>query len=238
MKLTRKRRDQLPESERAKRTRDSTLRQLRGVPAPTPSQDEQRHRRRQHLQIHYTGTFDLAAEITAILTPLAQRSDTHRYPHIAREVTTAVHECVLTLGKLLVERDARRRTADLPFERRGRAIDLIVAAWERPACPAIDRDALTDGTWTASLVDHAAQLSEPLSAYLQVATPPGQTRGAVSISERVETALREVDRAVLSATRTLDYLDASRSTASTPMNAELRRLNPSRDELDALGITP
>ncbi|MGV9748408.1 hypothetical protein ACWDTG_26480, partial [Rhodococcus zopfii] len=98
---------------------------------PTSDQDEQRGRRRTHRSVVYTGTFDLTAEIGAVLAPLAARPEVARYPHVVSELTVAVHALVLDLGRLLAEREARRRTADLSAESRGRALDLIVAARTR-----------------------------------------------------------------------------------------------------------
>lgn len=236
MRLTRKQREPTPLAQ-AKQRRDSALRRLGGAPAAVIDQAEQRRRRRLHMAVVYDGEFDLTAEATAILEPVAQHPDTTRYPQLIGTLTLAVHELVLDLGKLLVERDARHRTADLPHESRGRAVDLIVAAWERPACPVIERDALTAGTWSSTLVDHTAPISEPLAAFLHVATPPGQTRGAVSVSERVESALRELDRIALETLRTLDRLAATRPTSTPQLNPRLRHLGASPDELRRYGIT-
>jgi hypothetical protein len=190
------------------------------------------------LSVHYTGTFDLTAEVEAVLAPVARRPEIARYPHVVSDLTVAVHEAVLDLGKLLAERDARRRTADLAVDTRGRATDLIVAARSRPECPTIDREALVSGSWSSILVEHAAPLTEPLRAYLAAALPPGMTE-AVSVSERVVDALRPVDRAAADAARRLDRLEAARverAAAAAATNPELRRLNATQAELDALGI--
>ncbi|EHK82146.1 hypothetical protein [Rhodococcus pyridinivorans] len=232
MKLTRKRRKVGPVEE-ARERRDSALRRLRGAPAPVIDQDEQRRRRRQWLPVHYTGAFDLTEEVSELLAPLAQRSDIARYPHLVHELATAVHHTRLDLEQLLVDRDARRRISDLPYEKRGRARDLIIAAWERPTAPVID----PTSAWADQLVDHVVPLTEPLRDYLARATPPGQTGNNPSISERVETALREVDRAVVSVTRTLNHIEANRTTSSTVLTPQLRALAPSADELEALGLT-
>lgn len=198
----------------------------------TFTQTENRERRRGHLQIHYGGDFNLGDEIEAVLAPVAQRSDTT--PHMVRFLTTAVHTARLEVERLLVERDARRRISDLPFEKRKRGRDLIVAAWERPTSPAVD----PTGAWADTLVEHLAPLTDQLADYLGRATPPGQTRGGISISERLEDILRELDRAVLSATRHLNARAAYQATASTPLNPRLRSLRATPAELDALGITP
>lgn len=232
MRLTRRRREP-SQLQQAKQRRDERLRRSRDAPEPVPTQDEQRHRRRQHLTVVYDGRFDLTAETEAILEPLAGRSDITRYPHLVREVTTAVHQMRLDLEQLLVERDARRRISDLPYEKRGRARDLIVAAWQRPTAPVID----PTGPWVDALADHAAPLTDGLREYLARATPPGQTRGGISISERVESAVRELDRAVTYAVRRLDQIAANRTDTGPTLPPELKRLSPTQAELDALGIT-
>ncbi|MFD6677655.1 hypothetical protein ACFWDA_25260 [Rhodococcus zopfii] len=203
---------------------------------PTRDQDEQRQRRRTHRIVVYTGTFDLTAEVEAVLSPLAARPEIARYPQVVSELTVAVHEAVLDLGRLLAERDARRRTADLADDTRGRATDLIVAARPRPACPTIDRDALVSGSWSSDLVEHAAPLTEPLRAYLAAALPPGATGRAASVSERVVDALRPLDRAAADAARRLDRLEATRAASVPDLPDDLRRLNATQTELDALGI--
>lgn len=232
MRLTRKRRDESGEFERAKRRRDSTLRRLPSTSfVSTTDQDEQRHRRRHWLPVTYTGTFDLTAEVEALLAPLATRPEIARYPRIVERLATAAHEMVLDLGELLAERDARRQGAQ------GRDRQLLVAARTEPDKPTIDQASIVSGTWASILVDHARPLTEPLAAYLKDALPPGKARGALSISERVEAAVRELDRAALSAQRSLDHAETSRVDAAPPMNARLRHLGATPDELRRLGLT-
>ncbi|MCB8912055.1 hypothetical protein KUG88_18160 [Rhodococcus rhodochrous] len=196
------------------------------------SQDEQRQRRRLHMSIHYTGTFNLVAEIEAVLAPLADR-DVARHPHVVREVAVAVNELATDLGKLLAEREARRRAAGLGYEVQTRMVRLAVAAWERPTTPEITSEALRSGTWASVLTDHVLPLNEPLRDYLAHARPPGETGNAASVSERVEGALRIVDRAVRDAERRLDQLEAAR-TAEPKLSRELRRLGATDDELRQL----
>ncbi|UGQ43400.1 hypothetical protein [Rhodococcus aetherivorans] len=219
--------------QRRARPRRRIFESVRSAEPAAFTQDEQRERRRQHLAIVYTGTFDLTAEIEAVLAPLARRPEVASYPHIVRELTVSVHELVLDLGKLLVERDARRRTAALEAGTQGRMTDLIVAAWERPECPTIDRDALVSGAWSSVLVEHVRPLTEPVKDYLAHAHPPGATGNKASVSERVEAALRTVDRAVRETERRLDHRETSR-TEAPQLSPELRRLGASAAELRQL----
>lgn len=227
--FTRKRRAREPVAA-AKNRRDSALSNLR-TPVPTTDQDEQRRRRRSNRSVVYTGTFDLTAEVEAVLAPVSVRPEVARYPHVVDHIAGATYELALELGDLLAEREARHRAE-------GRAAKLLVAARTRPSPPTIERAAIVSGQWATTIVDLARPLSEPLSAYLTVALPPGQTRGALSVSERVEAALRGLDRAVLSAHRTLDRAESARvaAAAATPVNHRLRHLGASETELRALGI--
>lgn len=175
-------------------------------------QDEQRRRRRTHLPIVYRGSFDLTAEIAAICTPLAERiaatEQPVRFAPAVDEMYVAVHQAVLDLGKLLAERDARRRTDHLSVENRGRAIHLIVSARPRPQCPELVADTLAAGTWPTLLAEHVQPLTGPLANYLGAALEPGNTRGLLSVSEHVENALRVIDRAALSCEALLDRVEA------------------------------
>ncbi|QXF79747.1 hypothetical protein HBA53_00465 [Rhodococcus pyridinivorans] len=220
----------------------------RDIPTPIPAlplagprdltaltQDENRERRRGRLPVHYTGTFSLVDEIEAVLAPLAHHPEVNRYPTVVTDLTAAVHQLRLDVEKLLVLRDARRRIADLPYENRGRARDILLAAWQRPTPPVTDPGV----DWADILTAHVAPITEPLRDYLDRATSPGQTSGGISISEHLEDSLRELDQTVLRLSRALDQteqLRLARVGTAAATNAELRRLNPTRAELEALGL--
>ncbi|MGX6511283.1 hypothetical protein [Rhodococcus sp. SJ-2] len=204
---------------------DRLLRRQADMPAPVITQTQQRERRRQHLPVHYTGAFDLEEELREILAPLAQRN-VARYPGILQALADAVHDARLDLERLIVLRDARRRVSDLPYDRRARARDLILATWNKPAPPTIDHSR----DWANHLVDHLTPLAAPIADYLGRATPPGQTGSQPSISEQVEGVCRQLDRAVASAIKTLSRADVSLTTGLTPQQRAAA-------ELRALGIT-
>lgn len=203
------------------------------------TQDELRRRRRVYLPNRYTRAFDLTDEVAAIVSPLARRVAALPRPGACwREVdalTAAVHELAHVVVGLIAERDARRKTAHLPYEKRAYAVRKLVDLAERPALPEIDDDALASGAWTATLVALTEPYSTQLADVLAHALPPGATRGARSASERLEAALRVVDTAALRLERLLDRADRSREQRrrQTPPPTETER---ARAELAALGI--
>lgn len=211
----------------------------RPQPAPVYSQTEQRRRRRVYLPNHYTGTFDVAAEVAAICQPLAARVSYLPRPGACwREVdalTAATHELAHVVVGLIAERDARRKTAHLSYDKRGRSVRALVDLAERPALPEIADEALTSGDWAATLVGLVQPYTAQLADMLAHAVPPGGTRGALSASERLEAALRLVDAAALSLDRLLDRAERSfeqlarEHTGPTPTDK-------ARAELAALGI--
>ncbi|ORL76408.1 hypothetical protein [Prescottella equi] len=208
-------------------------------PVGSAQQTEQRQRRRAQMPIVYRGSFDLTEEITAICAPLAERiaatEQPVRFTPAVDEVYLAVHQAVLDLGKLLTERDARRRTDHLSIENRGRAIHLIVTARRRPQCPELVVDTLAAGTWPTVLAEHVHPLTGPLSDYLGVALEPGTTRGLLSVSEHVEKALRVIDRAALTCERLLDRVEANAAAAAAK---SAPTTDDTAEELRLLGVPP
>lgn len=211
----------------------------RPQPAPVYSQDEQRRRRRVYLPNHYTGTFDVAAEVAAICEPLAARLSYLPRPGACwREVdalTAAAHELAHVVVGLIAERDARRKTAHLSYDKRGRSIRALVDLAERPALPEIADGALASGDWVATLVALVSPYTAPLADVLTHAMPPGSTRGALSASERLEAALRVLDAAALSLDRLLDRAERSRGERAR-VNTDPTPTDTARAELAALGI--
>ncbi|GAT09371.1 hypothetical protein H7I77_01835 [Mycolicibacterium novocastrense] len=203
------------------------------------TQDQLRHRRRAGLLHRYTRAFDLTAEVAAIVSPLAARMSYLSRPGACwREVdalTAAVHELTHVVVGLIAERDARRKTAHLPYEKRAYAVRRLVDLAERPALPEIDDDALASGAWAATLIAIAEPYSGQLADLLAHALPPGATRGVRSASERLEAGLRVVDTAALTLDRLLDRAERSREQRrrQTPPPTETER---ARAELAALGI--
>lgn len=211
------------------------------------SQAELRERRRRGLTIgHYGGDWSLAAEIAAVVGPLADRvaaaDRPARFRHCATEgsvptVVEAVHEAVGVIVGWLAEAEARRRTKHLANEpgKRRNAITAFCDLATRPALPEVTDEALASGAWAGELVSMAEGHDAAFSELLSRAYPPEAEglRGQVSRSERLDRLLRDtIDRAALALTRRLDRDETGyrRPTAQT-------KADQARAELAALGIT-
>jgi len=211
------------------------------TPPPTYSQAELRERRRKRLPVAYDGRFDLTAEVAAILDPLAERvaADPHPLAFAVQvdDVVVAVAGSVRTLAVLLAEREARRRTANVPVAHRGAAVRAMVTLADKPTDPEITDDDIRSGRWAAILTEHAATYSADLADYLAHAIPPGQTRGLLSMSEHTEDALREIDTAATNLARRLSYVENLREQ-TTDTGAAPTEADRARETLTSLGFTP
>jgi len=159
-------------------------------PPPTYSQDELRERRRKYLSLVYTGSFSLSAEVEAICEPLARRVAALPHPAALAEkvdlVGAAAHEVAHVVVGLLAGREAD--TA------------------QRPPLPEFAADDLKSGSWAGALIALVEPYTARLAALLGRAWPPNaaELRGHPSASERIEAALRTLDRAALDLGRVLD----------------------------------
>lgn len=151
------------------------------------------------------------------------------YWHLVDDLALGVHGLVHAAVGLLAERDARRRTAHLGIDQRGRSIRILVDLTERPTLPEVTDDALAAGTWSATLI----LLVEPYSTELADLLGNALTS---AVSDRVPTALREVDRAALALERRLDRDEKARAhrAAKSKPATETER---ARAELESLGVT-
>ncbi|MGV9795230.1 hypothetical protein [Gordonia sp. NPDC003422] len=214
-----------------------TRREYAFTPPPEYTQDELRNRRRKRLTHVYGGAFSLADEVDAIVSPLAQRVAAQPRPlafkHGVEDVVNAVCGAVSTIATLLIERDAHRRTAHLPVSARAQAEKALVTVAQRPVEPHIEREDVIGGEWAAVLVEYADAFTAPLADYLGNARPPGTLRGLLSVSERLEAVLREIDSAAMSLGRKISQFENARgdSTPSAPDDADA-----ARQVLDDLGI--
>jgi hypothetical protein len=152
---------------------------LPAAPAPPPSQDELRLRRRQSRSVVYTGSFSLVDEVSDIAAPLAKRVAAEPRPTAywaeVDGLVTAVYKSVVVIVDMLAEVDASRRTAHLPVDQRGHAAKLIrdLAKAQRPARPEIGCGELVSvrgrRVWS-SFVDRLRGLCAPCL------TMPGRSR--------------------------------------------------------------
>ncbi len=193
---------------------------------PTYSQAELRERRRTHLSHVYGASFSLSAEVEAITEPLARRVAALPNPAALADkvdlVAAAAHEVAHVAIGLLAGREA----------------DLA----QRPPLPEITDDDLKSGRWAAALVALVEPYSARLGALLGRAFPPNspELRGHPSASERLEAALRTLDRAALDLGRLLDRaeVDGPRIAAARERlrahNALVREQDRARDARAAL----
>jgi hypothetical protein len=176
------------------------------APAPEPvfyTQDQQRERRRKGLPICYRGDFDLVKEVSAIVEPLAVqlaqlsgpvvlRSGVYDGPLVLRrrvdEVSDGVGELVSAVIGMLAE-------SRLDAAAQARVVASVRDLAQRPREPQITDEMVLSGRWAAVLVKHVVPHSNDLAALLGRALRPGHPnlRGDLSVSERLEDALRVLD---------------------------------------------
>ncbi|TLH59575.1 hypothetical protein [Mycolicibacterium aubagnense] len=164
----------------------------------------------------YDGKFDLAAEVAAIVSPLAYETSQLKRPQAARREVDHLADAVAEVVHVAAGLVAESRAAD------GQTRQLAADLAARPRQPAITDDMLTSGSWSAALTDYADQLRADLGRMLGHALPPDAPglRGEPSASERVERSLREVDRAALTLAVRIPKIRARQSLPSvTQFNA-------------------
>lgn len=193
------------------------------APKARASQDEQRERRRKRLPVHLVGTFNLAAEVTAVCGPAAHEASRLPNPLVLRPdievVADAVHE-TLSVAVGMLAADRHQAAADAARTRQ-LAADLAV----RPAALAITDEQIISGSWAAALAESVAPYAGDLAALLGRAHPPGSNalRGNPSASERIERALRAMDGAVLDLARRVPKAAARQALPSmAEFNAQLK----------------
>lgn len=221
---------------------------LPDAPRQTPrrySQDELRARRRAGFVAgHYGGDFSLAAEVAAVVTPLADRIAAAEHPGRFRVSSASVpwlvdevHELVGVVVGWVAEADARRKTAHLADEpgKRRYAIQTLIDLAKRPALPEVIDDMLADGSWSAALIAMADGIDAAFSDLLRHSYAPGamELRGQVSRSERLDALLRRtIDRAAVALDRRLDRDEHHRRPAPDDRAPDDR----ARAALAAMGV--
>ncbi|OBB38024.1 hypothetical protein [Mycolicibacterium fortuitum] len=193
------------------------------APKARASQAEQRERRRKRLPVHLAGTFNLAAEVTAVCGPAAHEVSQLANPLVLsgdiEAVADAVHE-VLSVAVGMLAADRHQPAADAARTRQ-LAADLAI----RPAALYITDEEIISGSWAVALAEWVAPYGGDLAALLGRAQPPGADalRGNPSASERIERALRALDGAVLDLTRRVPKARARQSLPSmAEFNAQLK----------------
>ena len=192
------------------------------------TQEQQRDRRRQRLTVHYTGTFALTAEVAAIVEPLAREVSRLRDPRVLRRDVDAVAEAVAETVHVAAGLIAESRTAD--DERRlARHAAPCHPLAVRPRQPVITDEQIVSGSWSTAMVEYAGEVADDLAALLARALPPEAEvlRGSPSASERIERALRSLDRAALDLERRSPQ---ARQRQSLPSMDEFNRAQRERQE--------
>jgi hypothetical protein len=215
------------------------------APPPVYTQSQLRARRRLHLRVVYTGSFELTAEVAAIVRPLAKQMVAEPSPasHRAQveDVADAVHALVSAVVGFIAEHDGRAKVQHLANrpDDRSKALRTIADLAPRPAAPVINgATAFRKGTWAALLVELARPFSVPLADALAAALPPEHTalNGAPSTSERLVNELRELDRAAKLLERSLERRAFFHRECPPPPPEVDRRTAEARATLAALGV--
>lgn len=203
-------------------------------------QTEARRQRRAHLSHQLGGDFDIATEVSDILTPLAERVTAEPAPAAylpeVENVVAAVAKIVRFSVELVARRDAERKVRDLrSYEQRSAGIAALMMLVEYPPTPIIARADVVSGEWAVILTAHVRPVSASLADLLAHARPTGGR--TLSVSERVIEVLRGLDRAAVDLEKRLDWAASTRTQlARTP--ATETPADQARRVLDALGVQP
>ncbi|PVB44277.1 hypothetical protein [Mycobacteroides abscessus] len=194
-----------------------------GIRAPrvrAADQAELRDRRRKRQRVHYTGGFNLSAEVAAVCRSVAYEASRVPNPGALRRdveaVADAVHE-VLSTAVGMIAQDRHAST-----DARARTVQTIADLAVRPQAPDIADEQIVSGSWAATLATWVEPYSGDLAALLGRALPPDAValKGSPSASERIERALRTLDGAVRDLER---HVPKVRARQSLPSMAEFNR---------------
>ncbi|WP_273490613.1 MULTISPECIES: hypothetical protein [Gordonia] len=204
---------------------------------PTYSQDELRARRRQAHLVAYDGAFDLAAEVEAVLAPvaadLAAEPCPGAYLDSVESVAEAVHRVAVAVSGTISTRESRAKLDGLAPADRARAKAALFAL-ARVDPPTVSRVDVIDGVWTSPLVDLVRPLAGPLADALGAVakTADGEPSG---LSQALTAELRDLDRAVLDLSRRIHRARTYREQNPHPI-ARPTEVDEHRKTLHELGI--
>lgn len=212
---------------------------------PVYTQAELRDRRRNGLTHVYGSGFSLTVEVADLITAAAAGVAADVNPRAFRDdverLADAVHELLGTVVGWVAEAEAIAKVtaANVAPDSRARSVRLLKDIAERPPALTITDADLQTGKWATELVEMARPYSDPLSGLLGRAPRPGMVPdGALSLSERLEAALKPVDRAVRELQRQMSWIEYCR-TENAKIAATRAGNDPkarARAELAALGI--
>lgn len=211
-----------------------------GTDHRTYTQDELRERRRGWLRVHYRADFDLAAEVSAIVGPLAASLSALPRPAALRRdvdaVADATHELVTVVVGMLAESRHLDATA------KARTAQAVRDLAQRPAEPALTDRQLASGRWVGLLVAHVAPYTDDLAALLGRALAPNDPRLGKkdSASQRLEAALRVLDTAARDLSRRIPVAARYQARPSIAERNAARRAEVeaqrTRNQLAKMGI--
>lgn len=223
-------------------------------PDPMRTQEQLRQRRRAGLSAVYAGEFDLAAEIAAIVHPLAARiahlssvrdarSPSAMFSARVADLADAIHgELIGGAVGWLAELDAKQRTERMAADsaRRAAAIRLLVDLAPRPPAPEVTPENLASGRWSNTLVEMAQPYTAPLADLLGRSYAPNHPalRGSMSRSERLCDLLREVDSAARQLELRIETAERAKPPTSRTPHDQTRSADVARAELRKMGIEP
>ncbi|OBA32882.1 hypothetical protein [Gordonia sp. 852002-51296_SCH5728562-b] len=197
-------------------------------------QTTKRERRRRWLTTVYDADFDFAAEVDAIVGPLAQRVAAQPRPIVFGAHVEAVTEAVGGLCGTVAELVADTRLRSLDSVDRARAREALRTV-NTSAVLTISPEALADGTWAAALVEIARPHTEALSRLL--GRQNDARRGEPTASDLLIDALRGLDSASLDLSRRVDKAEYWRSiTPDADGTTGPDAAQSARDTLAELGI--
>ena len=203
------------------------------APAPVYTQDQQRERRRRGFSVQYGAEFDLAAEVSAIVSPLAVQAAALRNPLAVRpridEVADAVQELLSAVVGMLAE--TRLDTAA-----QARVVQSVRDLAQRPREPQITDEQIISGRWAAVLTKHVAAHSTDLSVLLGRAQRPGVSRphlpAPLSVSDRLYDALRVLDWAAVRLGRQIPAVARFQALPTPEENAAARRIRQEQERVE------
>lgn len=190
---------------------------------PTDQTELRNLRRSGPAPVHLS--FDLRREIAEQVAPVERGITALPRPAAMRgavaEVIAAADTVTLIVAELISDSagaspEARRRSAGVMAE---------LAARAQSEEPAVTDSMITGGTWAADLLVRTEVLADDLAALLARAHRPGSPAlgGDLSVAERVEQALRRLDRAVRDALALLDRVRAHQALPSPEEHNRQRR---------------
>ena len=201
-------------------------------PSPVFDQATKRERRRRWLSVTLDSDFSLAAEVDAIVGPLAERVAEQPHPAAFLAHTEVVADAVGGLCGAVAELVSDTRLRSLDSVDRARAREALRTV-HRSSVPAITVEALSDGTWAAALAEIARPHTGALSRLL--GSQNGSRRGEPTASDLVIDTLRDLDRAALDLDRRVRKAEFFREQLGTPAaSADLAQ--SARETLAELGV--